>query len=38
MEKLEKGYTLAFIIRELKIPRSSYYITKYIINESPTEQ
>jgi hypothetical protein len=38
MEKLKKGYTLAFIMREFKIPRSSHYIIKRIINESPIKQ
>jgi hypothetical protein len=38
LEKLEKGYHLTGIMRELGIPRSSYYIIKNIINESPVER
>jgi hypothetical protein len=37
MEKLKKGYHLAYIMRQLKIPRSSHYIIKKIINDSPNE-
>jgi hypothetical protein len=37
LEKLEKGYHLTGIMRELGIPRTSHYIIKKIINESMPE-